>query len=406
MSGPTIAGTDRAPATRKSQEPGPTGRKAPARTLKKWLRQHRAATAAAAVVAAALALLIGTQLAPKGDRAPLSVHNAGPEGARALGEILGRHGVSVHTPGRFDAALDDLHSSSSPTLLLYDRNGVLDRQQLAGLMAAADRIVVVTPRLDTLAALDSGIHQAGVVPDASPVLDPGCTHPDAEAAGQVTGHKGFVYDGGTTCYRAAGTAGMLAVSGDGRLAVLGSTAVLGNDKLDELGNAALAVRLLGAAPDLVWYLPSIEDAAANGSGKTLDDLAPGWARFLGPWLLLVAVVAILWRGRRHGPLVFEPLPVVVKAVETAEGRARLYQDSRAVDQARDNLRAGLLVRLSGKLRLGPGATAEDTIAAAARLLGRDAAGVRALVNERPTTEARLVAWSQALDKLEKEVMTR
>lgn len=406
MSGPAIAGTDRAPATRQSQEPGPTGRKVPVRTLKKWLRQHRAATAAAAVAAAALALLIGTQLAPKGDRVPLSVHNAGPEGAKALGEILGRHGVSVHTPGRFDAALDDLHSSSSPTLLLYDRNGVLDRQQLAGLMAAANRIVVVTPRLDTLAALDSGIHQAGVVPDASPVLDPGCAHPDAEAAGQVTGHKGFVYDGGTTCYRAAGTAGMLAVSGDGRLAVLGSTAVLGNDKLDELGNAALAVRLLGAAPDLVWYLPSIEDAADNGSGKTLDDLAPGWARFLGPWLLLVAVVAIIWRGRRHGPLVFEPLPVVVKAVETAEGRARLYQDSRAVDQARDNLRAGLLVRLSGKLRLGPGATAEDTIAAAARLLRRDAAGVRALVNERPTTEARLVAWSQALEKLEKEVMTR
>ncbi|WP_324642475.1 DUF4350 domain-containing protein [Pseudarthrobacter sp. LT1] len=412
MSGPTIAGTepgqgtDAAQGTRQSQGPDPTGRKLLAGSLMRWLRQHRAATAAAAVVAAALALVIGTQLAPKGDRLPLSVHNAGPEGARALGEILGRHGVSVHTPGRFDAALDDLHSSSSPTLLLYDRNGVLDRQQLAGLMAAADRIVVVTPRLDTLAALDSGIHQAGVVPDASPVLDPGCTQPDAEAAGQVTGNKGFVYDGGTTCYRAAGTAGMLAVSGDGRLAVLGSTAVLGNDKLDELGNAALAVRLLGAAPDLVWYLPSIEDAAANGSGKTLDDLAPGWARFLGPWLLLVAVVAILWRGRRHGPLVFEPLPVVVKAVETAEGRARLYQDSRAVDQARDNLRAGLLVRLSGKLRLGPGATAEDTIAAAARLLGRDPAGVRALVNERPTTEARLVAWSQALDKLEKEVMTR
>ncbi|BCW79310.1 DUF4350 domain-containing protein [Arthrobacter sp. NicSoilC5] len=406
MSGPAIAGTDPSQGTRQFQEPGPTGRNVPVRTLKKWLRQHRAATAAAAVVAAALALLIGTQLAPKGDRVPLSVHNAGPEGARALGEILGRHGVSVHTPGRFDAALDDLHSSSSPTLLLYDRNGVLDRQQVAGLMAAAGRVVVVTPRLDTLAALDSGIHQAGVVPDASPVLDPGCTQPDAEAAGQVTGHKGFVYDGGTTCYRAAGTAGMLAVSGDGRLAVLGSTAVLGNDKLDELGNAALAVRLLGAAPDLVWYLPSIEDAADNGSGKTLDDLAPGWARFLGPWLLLVAVVAIIWRGRRHGPLVFEPLPVVVKAVETAEGRARLYQDSRAVDQARDNLRAGLLVRLSGKLRPGPGATAEDTIAAAARLLGRDAAGVRALVNERPTTEARLVAWSQALEKLEKEVMTR
>lgn len=199
---------------------------------------------------------------------------------------------------------------------------------------------------------------------------------------------------------------MLAISGDGRLAVLGSTAVLGNGRLDELGNAALATRLLGASPDLVWYLPSIEDAASNGSGKTLDDIAPAWARFLGPWLLLVAVTAVVWRGRRHGPLVFEPLPVVVKAVETAEGRARLYQDARAIDQARDNLRAGLLVRLSGKLRMGPGATAEDTISAAAGLLNRDATEVRTLINERPATEARLVAWSQALDKLEKEVKIR
>ncbi|HEY1158621.1 MAG TPA: hypothetical protein VGE95_20355, partial [Arthrobacter sp.] len=203
-----------------------------------------------------------------------------------------------------------------------------------------------------------------------------------------------------------GTAGMLAVSSDGRLAVLGNRTVLGNDKLDEQGNAALAVRMLGGSPDLIWYLPSLEDVAVTGSGKTLDDLAPDWARFLGPWLVLVALAAVLWRGRRHGPLVFEPLPVVVKAVETAEGRARLYQDSRSISQARDNLRAGLLVRLSGKLRLGPGATAEDIIAAAARFLGTDATAIRTLINERPESEARLVAWSQALDKLEKEVMTR
>ncbi|MDQ0663714.1 hypothetical protein QFZ35_002212 [Arthrobacter ulcerisalmonis] len=400
---PTVSAEHRGAAKEPETPPG----SAPAgRTLPGWLRRHRAGTIAGVVVAAALALVIGTQLAPKGDTIPLSVHNAGPAGAKALGQILGRHGVSVRTPDRFDAALEDLRASSSPTLLLYDRNGILGEQQLAALEAAADRVVVVSPRLETLAALGSGIRQAGVVPDAFPVLDPGCSNTDAEAAGQVTGQGGFVYDGGTSCYRAAGTAGMLAVSGDGRLAVLGSTAVLGNDRLDELGNAALAVRMLGASPDLVWYLPTLQDAAGNGSGKTLDDLAPDWARFLGPWLLLVAVAAVVWRGRRQGPLVFEPLPVVVKAVETAEGRARLYQDSRAVDHARDNLRSGLLVRLSARLRMGPGATAEDTAAATARLLGRDIAEVRTLINERPKTEARLVAWSHALDKLEKEVMTR
>jgi len=387
-----------------------TGSTPGARTTQGWLRRHRGVSAAGVVVAAALALVVGAQLAPKGDTGPLSVHNAGPNGAKALGQILGRHGVSVHSPDRFESALQDLRNGSAPTLLLYDRNGILDAQQLTRLKEAAERVVVVSPRLETLTALGSGIRQAGVVPDTFQVLDPACSHPDAQAAGEVTGQVSgqgaFVYDGGMSCYRAAGTAGMLAVSGDGRLAVLGSTAVLGNEKLDELGNAALATRLLGSSPDLVWYLPSVADAAVSGAGETLDDLAPDWARFLGPWLVLVAAAAVVWRGRRHGPLVFEPLPVVVKAVETAEGRARLYQDYRAIDQARDNLRAGLLVRLSGKLRMGPAATAEEIVSAAARLLGGDAADIRALINERPTSEARLVAWSQALDKLEKEVKIR
>jgi len=128
--------------------------------------------------------------------------------------------------------------------------------------------------------------------------------------------------------------------------------------------------------------------------------------FLGPWLVFVAGLAIVWRGRRLGPLVFEPLPVVVKAVETAEGRARLYQDSHALDRARDNLRAGTLVRLAQALRLGSQATADDVAAAAARHLGRAATDVTGLIQEQPRTATRLVQWSQELDKLENEVRTR
>lgn len=372
-----------------------------------WLRRHRALVAWAAVVAAALVLVLWTQLSPKGDAVPMSVHNAGPDGARAVAQILGRHGVAVHDAGNYGAAMAALEAGSSPTLLLYDRNGFVDGPRLRSLAASAQRVVVVSPRLQTLDALDAGIRQAGVVPDASPVLEPGCSLPDPEAAGTVSGESGFLYDGGTTCYRPDGSsAGLLAVSSDGQLTVVGSTAVFSNGQLDSLGHAALAIRTLGPSPDLVWYIPTLEDLDTGGSPASLDELAPGWARFLGPWLALVALAAIAWRGRRLGPLVFEPLPVVVKAAETAEGRARLYQDSRAVDQARDNLRAGTLVRLSGHLRTGPGATADQVIDAAAGLLGKPARELRELINERPGTEARLVAWSRELDTLEKEVKSR
>ncbi|VXB56877.1 conserved hypothetical protein [Arthrobacter sp. 9AX] len=371
------------------------------------VRRHRGLAALAAVVATALALVIWGQLAPKGDGLPLSVQNPGPEGARAVSEILGRHGVQVHEVANFESAMAALEASGSPTLLLYDRNGFLDEDRIGELAASAGRVVVISPRLQTLTALDSGIRQAGVVPESSPVLEPGCFQPDAGAAGAVTGESGFLYDGGTSCYRPAGSAaGLLAVSGDGRLTVLGSTAVLSNEKLDELGNAALAIRTLGSSADLVWYLPSVEDLDTSGSPQTLNELAPDWSRFIGPWLALVALAAIVWRGRRHGPLVFEPLPVVVKAVETAEGRARLYHDAHAVGQARDNLRAGTLVRLAGMLRLGPGATADDAAEAVARYLGRPPHEIKQLLNEHPRSEARLVAWAQDLNTLEKEVSSR
>jgi hypothetical protein len=395
--------TDSAPAVVTA---GPGPEKGPA-GAPGWIRRHRALAALGALVAAALGLAIWAQLTPKGDSLPLSLHNAGPTGARAVTQILGRHGVEVHEAGSYETAMAALQDGSSPTLLLYDRSGFLDEPRLLDLMATAERVVVVSPRLQTLAALDGGIRQAGVVPDASPVLEPGCTLPDPAAAGPVSGESGLLYDGGSTCYRPAGSgAGLLSVSDDGRLTVLGSTAVLSNERLDELGHAALALRTLGASPDLVWYIPTLEDLETGGSPESLDELAPDWVRFLGPWLALVAMAAMAWRGRRLGPLVFEPLPVVVKAVETAEGRARLYHDSRAVDQARDNLRAGTLVRLARHLRTGPGATADLVIEAVAQFLGEPVRDIRELINEHPRSEARLVAWSRELETLEKEVKSR
>ncbi|WP_426990229.1 DUF4350 domain-containing protein [Pseudarthrobacter sp. Y6] len=372
-----------------------------------WLRRHRGKAAISAAAAVGLAVVISSQLAPKGDSLPLSVHNAGPNGARAVSEILGRHGVAVKNVGSFDAAAEALLDRPGATLLLYDRSGFLDQARLQELTASAGRVVLVTPRLGTLKAFNAGISQAGVVPESSPLLEPGCSLSDPAAAGPVSGTGGFLYDGGTVCYRPQGSAaGLLAGTDDGGLTVLGSTALISNGGLAEHGHAALALRTLGSSGDLVWYLPGLGDAAATESTQTLDDLAPDWVAFLGPWLVFVAVLAIVWRGRRLGPLVFEPLPVVVKAVETAEGRARLYQDSHALDRARDNLRAGTLVRLAQALRLGSQATADDVVQAAARHLGRPATDISGLIQERPRTTTRLVQWSQELDKLENEVRTR
>jgi hypothetical protein len=68
--------------------------------------------------------------------------------------------------------------------------------------------------------------------------------------------------------------------------------------------------------------------------------------------LLVALgVLALWRGRRLGPVVEEPLPVVVRAAETVEGRSRLYRKAGARDVAAEALRRAAVRRLGTALGL-------------------------------------------------------
>lgn len=381
----------------------------PAQTVKAWVRRHRTWTLLILVFSVGVGLTIMSQLSPRGDAVPLSTRNAAPDGARAAAEILANKGVAVRQTDNFEATMSALDSVSADgaTLLLYDRNGYLDREQLQQLQQAAGRLVVVTPRLNTLSALGGDIRPAGVVPAAVHTLDPGCQLEDPAIAGAVTAESAYLYKAGRVCYEPAeGFGGLYASSDDGGLVVLGSTQIISNGLLDEQGNAALVFRTLGSSDSLVWYLPGLTDITAAGVPKTLDELAPPWVAFLGPWLSLVAVLAMFWRGRRLGPLVFEPLPVVVKAVETAEGRARLYHDAHAVDRATDSLRAGTLVRLSKVLRIGPDAESTAIVNAAARHLGRTPEETARVLEARPRTESELVHWAQQLDTLEKEVTAR
>jgi hypothetical protein len=376
-----------------------------------WVRRHRTWTLLLLVFTVGVVLTVIGQLTPRDDSTALSIHNPAPDGARAAAEILKTRGVDVSQTDSYGATMSALgagrdsgRADGEVTVLLYDRNGYLDRNQLQRLAGATGRVVVVTPRLTTLTALGNEIRPAGVVPDSVSTLNPGCGLQDPVAAGPVTAGAGYLYQSAVLCYRpSAGFGGLYASADNGGLVVLGSSRILSNEGLDEKGNAALALRTLGSSKRLVWYLPGIADVPVSSSPKTLDELAPPWVAFLGPWLALVVALAMFWQGRRLGPLVFEPLPVVVKAVETVEGRARLYHDSHAVDRAADNLRSGTLVRLARILRLGPGATTVDIAASAARHLGRSTEDMTEVLDARPRTESELVQWAQRLDRLEKEV---
>lgn len=375
--------------------------------FKVWFRKHLAWIAIGALLAGLVTYLAIDNMSGATDSRVLSARNPAPDGAMAVAEILGRQGVTVTPTNSLDDTMAALAEKDGATVVLYDPRGFLDRSQLEGISTAADRLVVVAPRLRTLNSLDQGFRPGGVVPEATTTLEPHCGLDDALAADRISA-QGSVYSGPIVCYSSrSGGPGLYAASADGRVIVLGSPDVLDNEHLATEGNAALAIRTLGSSPDLIWYIPGVVDISSANTTPTLTELAPRWLTFAGPWMAIVALLAIAWRGRRMGPLVFEPLPVVVQATETAEGRARLYQDSRAVGRAADNLRAGTLARLSRHFNLGADSTAEAVVDATARHVTLTAPEVRSvLIEYLPGSEAQLVQWAQQIERIEQEATSR
>jgi hypothetical protein len=121
---------------------------------------------------------------------------------------------------------------------------------------------------------------------------------------------------------------------------------------------------------------------------------------------VVALLA-LWRMRRLGPLVTEPLPVVVRACETVEGHGRLYRSRRARDRAAAALREAALGRIVTRLGLPRDVPADAVGQELAYRTGRDPGEIRALLfGEVPGDDAALVRLADGLDALEGQVLTR
>jgi hypothetical protein len=196
---------------------------------------------------------------------------------------------------------------------------------------------------------------------------------------------------------AGGYTSLVRYTAGGRvITVLGTGTPLTNHYLASDGNAALALNLLNTAPRVVWLAPSpAAAAAAPGGPRSLTSLVPRPVYLVTAELGIALVLTVAWRMRRFGPLVAEPLPVVVRASETVEGHGRLYRARRARDRAAAALRAATLARITTRLGL-PRATPSDAICQqlAART-GRD-----------PGDDAALVSLAAELDRLEGQVLTQ
>jgi hypothetical protein len=103
-------------------------------------------------------------------------------------------------------------------------------------------------------------------------------------------------------------------------------------------------------------------------------------------------------------VVAEPLPVVVRAAEAAEGRARLYERAGDRGHAAEVLRGAARARLAAVLGLPGAAEPAALVRAAAARGGRSITDASTLLyGPAPVDDAALVALVEALDGYEAEV---
>lgn len=370
--------------------------------------------------------------------------SAAPVGSRELAGRLAAGNVTVDRVGDSPRAVDTARAGGTTVLVTapdFVRPGMLGALLS---LPVGDRVVLVDPSPAVLDAQGLPVRRTGSR-FTTGVRGSGCPLPGPAA----TLGSAYAVDGGSRCF----DGGLVRLPGVGRpeVLVVGAADVFRNDRQAEHRNAALAGALVGDHARLVWLSlhrpetepeptgqvpppppaptedrptgtasPSSEPFPSGSAGGGGDQRAdsnsppnPLWAAF-PPWVwaivaqaLLAAVLFALWRARRLGTPVAEPLPVVVPAAETVRGRARLYHRAHARGVALAALRTGALRRLAPLLDgVGP----DDRMATVARLAegsGWETERVWAvLYGPEPETDDELRTAVDDLDELVRRVQER
>lgn len=395
-----------------------------------------------------------------GDRGFLSPVAIDDDGGSRLAEALRGKGVPVR---RETDTLRALAATRPGPATLFVPAPELVHPDTVGALAelsAGSRLVLVDPSRRVLAGLE-----APVVPTerrwATRATAPGanghrCPLPEADLAGTAAADRQryATSPGQASALSRCYAGGLVRVPGQTELVVIGASDPFRNDRIGELGNLALATGLLGGPRPVVWLdldgpapaptyrtgpggEPAWSPTPGSGSNEwqdddpgsggpaqqggddgSADDEAEGetppqnplWAAFPAWfWALLVqlglaGLLVVLWRARRLGPPVPEPLPVTVRSAETVLGRARLYRRARARGPAAETLRAAALDRLLPRLNLPPTTPPAEVAARVARRA--DIAADQAedlLYGDEPATDQDLLELARALDRLTRTV---
>jgi len=402
----------------------PAAEAAPAPRTRRKRRWHRVAIpfAIALVLFGVTGIAHAYEEPDFGDPGTLSPTGTGPDGSSRLAGLLAERNVTVE---RVTSGLATVRAARGEPATIFIPAPDLANANLVWLLISlrrSHRIVVVEPGILDQTALP--VFPAGTR-WASRTTTRDCGSPLLAGVGAATVERTryFALEDATVCY---GKSVVIAPVGPTEVVVVGASDPFRNGRIGDHDNARLATALLAGRPRVVWLdlhaeekvsystttqddigirLPD-EDTSTDDGGPPPGPPNPLWTAvppLLWPvlvQLLVVALAVALWRARRLGPPVPEPLPVAVPAAETVTGRGRLYERADARGPALAALQAAARHRLLPLLDLPRDAAEDDVVAAVAARTRRPTDQIRTvLYGVEPSGDDELLSTVADLDAL-------
>lgn len=374
----------------------------------RWVRFRWLITVSALVIVVVTALALAESPSSTRD---LSPDNHRANGAMAMAEVLRDQGLTVTEVATLQEAYLTLREGGTLVIANYE---FFTDEQIDTIQSHDGELIWVEPFANELQELGPALSR--VVGPADTSVPAACDVPAAVKAESLTDVRGNYAltdppDSVTLCFTDDGFTGAsvhIDRPGRGSEHILADRTIMSNDALATDGNAALAFNLVGSHDTIAWYVGDPADetlfAQDQPGASYFAPTTPAWLSPLVVSLAITGFVAALWRGRRMGALVSEPLPVIVRASEATRGRARLYRHAGARGHASAAMRAAAASRMAARLGLPRSADPDGVVTAIASATGREAHQIQqALYGPAPTTDDQMLDLVALLDSLEGEV---
>ncbi|MCU0268768.1 MAG: DUF4350 domain-containing protein [Acidimicrobiales bacterium] len=340
---------------------------------------------------------------------PYDPTSTGSSGTKAFVELLERFDADVELTDEYPPRDADV----AVAFLDYTYGDEAQQRRLRGWVADGNTLVMADPsstltpfaELELRTGFDEVLERGACDLDALDdvrTLDPG-DHPVARFRPSGEASTCFTNDLGSFV--------TVQAAGDGRIVAVGGPDVFTNGQLGEADNAVLAVSLLAPEPGTrvaVLGPPPFEELIDSGTGDpgALLDRA---MELRGGLLLVELLVAFgayaLWRGRRLGRPVAEPLPSQIAGSELVVAMGDLLHQTRSPDRAARLLRADLRRQLCERLGLPPDVVPQVIVETVTARTTLPPEVVAFAVTDVPvTSDTELVDLARRVDAVREEVL--